>query len=288
MNNDRILAHLKFTVRASTHKMYQSIYAGFGHDLATVEKVKIWEYIELLRTRCGLDGRELSWKTIRKNLVAISSGIEAAIRLGLREENPMPRILRSLRHKKSGARRRTEALSPENVRAILLAPKAARDHALMSLLFYGGLRISEALKLNIGDIRLVNNTIQLLLKDTKNGDDALFELNSEAVGPIITLITKRLNQGAKTKDPLFIGDLGSRYCRKTAYENFREVTLEVLGEKHGTHTGRATAITQLLCLGVQHRLVRDFARHGSINMTEVYEDRRKSIDDNAAKRLSYG
>ena len=53
------------------------------------------------------------------------------------------------------------------------------------------------------------------------------------------------------------------------------------------HSARATAITKLLSDGFSHREVQEFSRHASIQMVEVYDKRRISIDDNPASDLDY-
>jgi integrase len=53
------------------------------------------------------------------------------------------------------------------------------------------------------------------------------------------------------------------------------------------HSARATAITKLLADGIPHREVQEFSRHSSIQMVELYDKRRLTVEENPGKELDY-
>lgn len=276
MKNEAIKNHLSLTVKASTLSVYTQVYRTFGRDLVTVTSPELWNYVERLRAGSNVKGERLSWRTVKKHLSAISAGIEAAIRLGLREENPAPRVIKSLRYKKTPKRFETFALTKREVNRVLEVSRTVQQRALVSLLFYSGLRISEALNLNLNDV--LANEQRIYLRDTKNNEAARPNVSRHAMPWLVKLVSQRSRTGAKGADPLFVGELGERLNRRVAYSIFKRLCeLAGLG-KRGTHTGRKTAITQLLADGTPFNQVRNFSRHSTVAMVENYEDKRISVD----------
>jgi integrase/recombinase XerD len=275
MNNQNIIEHLRLTVKPSTLATYEPIYDRFALDFRRVNAPQIWRYIEKLRGTRGIAGDHLSWRTVRKNLNAISAAIEAAVRLGERKENPVPRILKSLKHKRTPARRETLALSPSEVRRVLDCASTTQHRALMYLLFFTGVRISEALALNVEDIKAEGlKPAFCVLKNTKANCNARQNIPREAVPHIIKLVSQRSLEGATGSDPLFVSIMGERLHRTVAYHIFRHLCGLAGIEPHSPHSSRASFITNLLAIGTPMNQVRHASRHGSVSMVETYENRR--------------
>lgn len=203
---------------------------------------------------------------------------------------------------KSGQKRPTELFPFELVNTILALPdlskpKGVQDHCVLALLFGGGLRRSEVVKLRMADVRCTSEgTVFVHLRATKAGKDADQALPPWAAEALQLQLETRMEQGAKSGDFLMVGYRGKggeipsqqplsdsciyrmfkAYCRRAGAGNF--VT---------PHSARAAAITKLLSDGVPHREVQEFSRHSSIQMVEVYDKRRYGIDKNPAKDLKY-
>jgi integrase len=106
----------------------------------------------------------------------------------------------------------------------------------------------------------------------------------------------RKKHGAKETDYLFVGYTGragstpARVPISPAglYQLFRHYAQLAGVPAHVTpHSARATAITKLLADGIAHRKVQEFSRHSSIQMVEVYDKRRVSVDENPAGQLEF-
>lgn len=203
---------------------------------------------------------------------------------------------------KSGQKRPTEMFPFELVKTILALPdlsqpKGVQEHAVLALLFGGGLRRSEVIKLRLGDVRCTSEgTVFVHLRATKAGKDADQALPSWAAEALQLLVETRLEQGAKSGDFLVIGYRGKGglfpsqqpLSDSGVYRMFKHYCkCAGAGSFVTPHSARATAITKLLSDGVPHREVQEFSRHSSIQMVEVYDKRRYGIDKNPAKDLKY-
>ncbi|MCD7878473.1 MAG: site-specific integrase [Candidatus Gastranaerophilales bacterium] len=114
-----------------------------------------------------------------------------------------------------------------------LAQKNLRDLLLFTLGTNCGLRISDIIALNTGDV--MNKTyIQIIEK--KTGKFKRFPINSK-LKPMLDKYTK----GKCSKEPLFLTKFHNRMDRFSAYRIIKKaVTAAGLEEKVGTHTMRKT------------------------------------------------
>lgn len=252
--------------------------------------------------KTGLE-HTLSNATIAKKIAALRrmyrvfQSVEPTLRI-----NPFSTDLLPPPPKEAGRKRPTEMVDFSLVKKILAQPdietaKGLRDRAILCALFGGALRRSEAVGLHIGDVqRTTKGTVFLYLRSTKARKDARQALPRWAAEPILALVAQREHEGARPGDRLFISYTGRggavptrqpvsasgiyklflHYCRKAGVDS--AVT---------PHSARATAITKLLADGLPHREVKEFSRHSSIQMVEVYDKRRMGVDDNAAKELEF-
>lgn len=176
-------------------------------------------------------------------------------------------------------------------------PKAIRDRAILAVLFGGGLRRGEAAKLRISDVLTSQaGTCYLRLRSTKAKTDADQAIPPWAERYLKDLLLSRGEQGAAEDDFLFIsftGPGGTTPTRRaispsSIYNIFKASAARVGAEDFITpHSARATAITKLLTDGVPYREVRQFSRHSSVQMVEVYDKRRLTVDENPGRRLSF-
>ncbi len=202
----------------------------------------------------------------------------------------------------AGQKRPTEMIPFDKVQEIVNSPdtqtpKGIRDRAILALLFGGGLRRSEVVKLRIGDIKHTQKNIPYLhLRATKAGKDAYQSLPDWAISHLQALIDIRLAEKAQPQDFLFISYRGKGGNTPTIhplsdnglYRLFKSYC-KIAGVKDrvSPHSARATAITRLLEHGIPHRDVQEFSRHSSVQMVEVYDKRRAGIEQNPARKLDY-
>ena len=254
------------------------------------------------RKKDGLEST-LSNATIAKKFAALRRMYRAlmAAKLGI-EVNPFDSDLVPPPPKESGRKRPTEMIDFELVKRIINLPdkktaKGLRDRAILSILFGGGLRRSEAAALRLGDVRRSSQgTTYLYLRSTKARRDAEQALPTWASEVVRELIAQRRTEKAADGDYLFVSYTGkgglvatNRPISTTGiYLLFKEYCIQAGASQFATpHSARATAITKLLDDGLPHRMVQEFSRHSSIQMVEAYDKRRFGVDQNPGKKLEF-
>lgn len=114
-----------------------------------------------------------------------------------------------------------------------LEKQSKRDHLLFVFGTNCGLRISDIVALNVGDVR-GKNYVQIVEK--KTGKSKRFPLNDKLKNLIADFV-----KGKRDKEPLFKSMWGRRYNRITAYYMIRDACKKAgLEEKIGTHSMRKT------------------------------------------------
>ena len=143
-----------------------------------------------------------------------------------------------------------------------------RDKALFNLLYGCGLRIQEALGLNISDLPREGFLI-VMGKGRK-----------ERQVPVLPIIEKTLRSYrdvcpfAETSDrPLFVGEKGKRMHQGVAQKAMRDIRVELrLPETATPHALRHSFATHLLQNGANLREIQELLGHASLSTTQRYTD----------------
>lgn len=115
----------------------------------------------------------------------------------------------------------------------VLSQQSKRNLLLFVLGTNCGLRISDLLSLNIGDVR---NKTHIQIVEKKTGKFKKFPIN-DRLKPMIEEFVK----GKRDKEPLFKSHWGKRLDRVTAYYLIRDACKKAgLQERIGTHSMRKT------------------------------------------------
>lgn len=193
----------------------------------------------------------------------------AALPLGaLRGPRPKPPIPRALTPEaaRSVAREAGEIYDPaRHERAPM---QAARDVALFSLLYGAGLRISEALSLDLRDAPLPGQRDALRVRG--KGDKERVVPVLPAVRAAIAAYIAERGPGAP-EEPLFLGARGKRLDAAVAQRALREFRrLAGLPEHATPHALRHSFATHLLGAGADLRAIQDLLGHASLSTTQRY------------------
>ena len=145
---------------------------------------------------------------------------------------------------------------------------SARDQALFTLLYGCGLRIDEALSLNIGDLPQDG-----FLRVVGKG-------NKERQVPVIDIVEKALKQyvelipfGTEDGRPLFIGVRGGRLNQGMAQKAMRQMRVTLgLPENATPHALRHSFATHLLQNGANLREIQELLGHASLSTTQRYTE----------------
>ncbi len=194
-------------------------------------------------------------------------------------ENPAPRGVRTPRVPRGLPRPLSEG---EAVRALEEAAEndvewlAARDVALLTLLYGAGLRISEALSLRRGDAPLAE-TLSVVGKGRKERSVPLLPAVREAVEDY----TKKLPYALAPRAPLFVSRRGKPMSAREAQALMQRLRSRLgLSDRATPHALRHSFATHLLANGGDLRSVQELLGHASLSTTQTYTevDARKLLE----------
>jgi len=186
-------------------------------------------------------------------------------------DNPALKLIATPRAKRPVPR----ALDTTQARAIVtdiaglsdVAALQARDAALFTLLYGCGLRIGEALALDIRDISTAHSAA--LRVRGKGGKERIVPVLPAVREAIAVWLT--LHPGRQPDSPVFIGVRGQRLDPAVAQRllrNFRR--LRGLPEHATPHALRHSFATHLLADGADLRSIQDLLGHASLSTTQRY------------------
>lgn len=193
----------------------------------------------------------------------------AALPLGaLRGPRPKPPIPRALTPEAARAVAREAGEIYDPARHEKAPMQAARDVALFSLLYGAGLRISEALSLDLRDAPLPGREDALRVRG--KGDKERLVPVLPAVRAAIAAYLVERGPGAP-EEPLFLGARGKRLDAAVAQRALREFRrLAGLPEHATPHALRHSFATHLLGAGADLRAIQDLLGHASLSTTQRY------------------
>ncbi len=144
----------------------------------------------------------------------------------------------------------------------------ARDAALMTLLYGAGLRISEALALDIADLPAPDAPLRVTGKGNKQRIVPLLPAVRAALADWL-----RLHPAPSPDSPLFTGARGARLNPGVAQKALRDFRRLANLPEHATpHALRHSFATHLLAGGADLRSIQELLGHASLSTTQRYTD----------------
>ncbi len=214
--------------------------------------------------------------TVARAMVAVRGLHRFALTEGDAEVDPsadvdMPRVPRGL----------PKALSEEDIASLLAAVvgedgRARRDRAIIELLYGTGLRISELVGLDLGDVDLAGRSLRAFGKGSKERIVPLLGETADALaqwleGPGRGSVTEGKRIRRDDADAVFVNLRGRRLGRQGAWAIVRTYGDRVgLGARLTPHVLRHSCATHMLDHGADIRVVQELLGHASISTTQVY------------------
>jgi len=249
-----------------------------------VKKDHLVAYILYLKS-----DREYTSTTVARKVAAIKSFFHFLVGEGFIKDDPTA-TLDSPRVKKYLPR----AISQEDVEKLLEAtatrdsPRALRDRAILELLYATGMRVSELVALNTGDVDLASASVRCF---GKGGKERIIPVYERAVQAIHTYLNKgriHLLHRAEQK-ALFLNQRGERLTRQGLWLIVKGYVKEAgIGVPVTPHTLRHSFATHMLRGGADLRNVQELLGHANISTTQVYtqisNERLREVYDEAHPR----
>ena len=154
--------------------------------------------------------------------------------------------------------------------AKLSTPEAKRDRAMLHLLYASGMRVSELVALNVGDVDTEGGFVRCFGKGHKERLIPIHPRAAASVAEYIREVRPLLARGAE-EPALFLNPRGNRLTRQGFWQKLKEYARTAnLGTKISPHTLRHSFATHMLSGGADLRSVQEFLGHANISTTQVY------------------
>ena len=155
--------------------------------------------------------------------------------------------------------------------AKLSTAEAKRDRAMLELLYASGMRVSELVALNLGDVNIEGDFfVRCLGKGRKERIIPLYEQIAMAVKKYVEEDRPKLAHGRK-EVAMFLNARGDRLTRQGFWQKLKEYVKSAgLNSKISPHTLRHSFATHMLSGGADLRSVQELLGHANISTTQVY------------------
>jgi integrase/recombinase XerD len=172
-------------------------------------------------------------------------------------------------------KRLPKVLSREQVAKLLAQPQgteplALRDRALLEVMYACGLRVSEAIGLDLGDVDLEEGMLRARGKGSK---ERVVPVGREAVAALNAYTTRARPRlvGLRVESRLFLNHRGAALTRQGLYKIIQNYARSGgLAELMTPHTLRHTFATHLLAGGCDLRSLQEMLGHADLATTQIY------------------
>ena len=242
-------------------KQFKTWLLGAGSpDLRRVKKDTINEYM------LYLSGAGKSPATITRCTASLKSFYAYMLGRGAVKTNPAKNIAALKVERKC-----PEILTSKEVELFLEQPKCVdekgyRDHAMLELLYATGIRVSELIGLDVGDVNLEGGFIRCRSKTRER----IIPLYRTAIKALRDYIRPRIISGPD-EQALFVNMNGGRMSRQgfwkiiKYYQEKAEISKDIT-----PHTLRHSFAVHLLENGADLRSIQEMLGHADISSTQIY------------------
>jgi integrase/recombinase XerD len=219
----------------------------------------------------GLDGRRpVAPATLQRKIACLRSFYRHLRREQILDHDPTS----ELRPPRSRARL-PKVLSRDEVNRLLeqprgVSPAALRDRALLETMYACGLRASEAITLELGELDLEAGILRARGKGSK---ERLVPIGSKAIATLHTYLAQGRPRlvGLDDEARVFVNLRGHGLSRQGLYKIVQSHAASAgLEHRMSPHTLRHTFATHLLAGGCDLRSLQEMLGHADIGTTQIY------------------
>lgn len=174
------------------------------------------------------------------------------------------------------SRKLPDTISKEEVDALLGAidlshPQGERNKIILETIYSCGLRVSEAINLQISNLFFKEGYIRVLGKGNKHRIVPIHKTTIQQLEFYIREIRSKINTRPEDSDIVFLNRRGKRLTRQMIFIIVKNLATKInLKKKIGPHTLRHSFATYLLKNGADLRVIQELLGHESITTTEIY------------------
>ena len=242
-----------------------------AESLDGVTRQDITEYLKVLES----EGK--SARTISRHISSIRSFHQFLVREQITTGDPtvqldLPKLDMKL----------PRVLSVDEVDALISAPdlskpNGVRDRAMLEMLYGTGMRVSECIGMNTGDVHLTMGFARVFGKGSKERIVPLGRTALDAVSVYLGDARPKLLKGGRAQDALFVNARGGRLSRQGVWKLLNEHARTAGISKELTpHILRHSFATHLVENGADLRAIQEMLGHADISTTQIYTHVSKS------------
>jgi integrase/recombinase XerD len=248
---------------------FGSFLAGRGRSATAIERADVADFLADLATG-GPERPPCSSATISRKTACLRSFYRHLRREELVDEDPTATL-----NPPAKSRKLPQVLSLGEVKRLLEGAKgtdpiALRDRALLEVMYGCGLRASEAIGLEVGDVDVRRGFVRPHGKGSK---ERIVPLGREAAAAVTRYLRSGRPElvGAQREAKMFVNFRGGPLTRQGLYKIIqRHAKKAGLDDKMSPHTLRHTFATHLLSGGCDLRSVQEMLGHADVATTQLY------------------
>lgn len=270
---DEYAEHIRADRGLSEHTV-RAYLADLRHLAASVDAPREVTLPRLRAWLAGMVDDDIAPATIQRRVACVRGFFAWAERSGFLPQDPAAR-LRAPRP----SRRLPKVISRAAIDEVMEAattrlqesdePAAARDLAIIELLYSSGLRVSELVSIGLGDVDLDARTVRVM---GKGGKERTVPLGVPAAKALRTWLARRPELATpKSPSKLFLGVRGGALDPRVARRVVHDATAAAgAGAEIAPHGLRHAMATHLLDGGADLRSVQEMLGHSSVATTQLY------------------
>lgn len=268
---ERFLEHLKLERRLAenTARSYRRdlvCLAGFcdRHGVASFTELRPHH---LRRFAAVSHAGGLSPRSIQRRLSGARSFMQYLVREGQIGSNPGADVSAP-----QAPRKLPDTLDVDQMAQLLdikgEEPETVRDRAMLELFYSSGLRLSELVGLNLGDVDLADGTVRVTGKGNKT---RIIPVGRLARAQIREWLKVRVQMAVDGERALFVGARGRRISPRSVQVRVRYWALRAgVPQRVYPHLFRHSFATHLLESSSDLRSVQEMLGHADISTTQIY------------------
>lgn len=262
---------------ANTRSSYLRDIRQFGEYLIAHEEIDYDEATEddLCNYIAHLRSIGKSVSTVSRSIASLKNFYATLVIKGYMDENPTGKLVPD-----KSTQKLPEILTSQEVELLLEQPKCVdmkgyRDKAMLELLYATGIRVSELISLNVGDVDLSGSVIRCNSHDKER----FIPMYAAAVKALRDYMEKIRPQMIADVDEssLFVNVSGERMSRQGFWKIIKTYQIRAGIKKSITpHTLRHSFAAHLLENGADLRSIQEMLGHADISSTQIYSQMIKS------------
>lgn len=263
------------TVAAYRRDLQRYVDFARGVGLTAPEQVQTADVVAFVQqvSMGDADHPQLSTASVSRMLASVRAFHRFTTRERGLSQDPAARVTPP-----KAAQRLPKAITLTEVETLIAgagAPEGAvglRDVALVELLYGTGLRISEAVSLDVDDLpEEETGTLVVTGKGNKQRAVPLGGMARSALSAYLVRARPEFAARGRFSPALFLNTRGGRLSRQSAYAVVQRAAERAgIGAKISPHTLRHSCATHMLDGGADVRVVQELLGHASVTTTQIY------------------